>query len=100
MTKQRLDSTHIFSNMRHFGRIGLFTTTIRKFLVNLKRHHKELFSALGKEVTDRYLGHKSAGVFSLVKPSESAKTLAIVADDLFTLTEGFKADQKAELSGI
>jgi hypothetical protein len=93
VTKQRLDSTHIFSNMRHFGRIGLFTTTIRKFLVNLKRHHKELFSALDKEVTDRYLGHKSAGVFSLVKPSESAKTLEIVADDLFTLTEGFKGHE-------
>ncbi len=90
VTKQRLDSTHIYSNMRHFGRIGLFTAAIRKFLVNLKRHHKDLFVALGKDVTDRYLGHKSASVFSLVKPSESAKTLEVVAGDLFTLIEGFK----------
>ncbi len=35
---QRYDSKHIYSNMRHLGRIGLFVATIRKFLVNLKRH--------------------------------------------------------------
>jgi hypothetical protein len=99
ITKQRLDSTHIFSNMRHFGRIGLFTATIRKFLVNLKRHHKDLFAALSVEVTERYLGHKSASVFSLVKPSESAKTLEIVADDLFTLTEGFKGHEAVVAMG-
>jgi len=97
VTKQRLDSTHIFSNMRHFGRISLFTTTIRKFLVNLKRQHKDLFTALGTELTDRYLGQKSASVFSLVKPTESAKTLGMVADNLFTLTEGFK-DNEAVVS--
>jgi hypothetical protein len=89
-TKQRLDSTHLFSNMRHLGRIGVFTRTIKKFLVNLKRQHKELFTALGKELTDRYLGHKGASVFSMVKPSESAKTLEMVAGDLFALIEGLK----------
>jgi hypothetical protein len=92
VTKQRLDSTHIFSNMRHLGRVGLFANTIKKFLVNLKRHHKELFTALGNEVTDRYLGHKSASVFSMVKPSESAKTLEMLGGDLFALIEGFKAN--------
>lgn len=35
-SRQRLDSTHIFSNMRHLGRIGLFAAKIKKFLVNLK----------------------------------------------------------------
>jgi hypothetical protein len=76
--------------MRHLGRIGVFTRTIKKFLVNLKRQHKELFTALGKELTDRYLGHKGASVFSMVKPSESAKTLEMVAGDLFALIEGLK----------
>ena len=36
---QRIDSVHIFSNMCHLGRIGLFVATIKKFLVNLTRHH-------------------------------------------------------------
>ena len=60
VTKQRLDSTHIFSNMRHLGRIGLFAATIEKFLVNLKRHHKELFVSLGEEIINRY--HLQEGV--------------------------------------
>jgi len=35
--KQRLDSVHIFSNMRRLSRIGIFSRTIRKFLRNLKK---------------------------------------------------------------
>jgi hypothetical protein len=47
-SRQRLDSVHIFSNMAHLGRIRLFVKTIRKFLVNLKRHHAGLYQALGE----------------------------------------------------
>ncbi|MEA3350679.1 MAG: transposase [Chloroflexota bacterium] len=43
-TKQRIDSIHIRSNMRHLGRIGIFTRGIHKFLVNLKRQQNELFN--------------------------------------------------------
>ena len=43
---QRLDSVHIFSNMRHLGRIGIFTSTIKKFFTNLKRHHKAEYESL------------------------------------------------------
>jgi hypothetical protein len=93
VTKQRLDSTHIFSNMRHLGRIGLFSATIEKFLTNLKRHHKELFLSLGEAIRERYLPQKGASVFSMVKPSDSVKTLKMVADDLFFLTEQFTDDQ-------
>jgi hypothetical protein len=89
VTKQRLDSTHIFSNMRHLGRIGVFAATIEKFMTNLKRHQKELFVSLGKEIIERYLPQKGASVFSMVKPTEAAKTLELVANDLFFLTERF-----------
>ena len=66
------DSVHIFSNMAHLGRIRLFVRTIRKFLVNLKRHHADRYQALG-EVAIRY-EEKNDGQFA-VKPSESARTL-------------------------
>jgi hypothetical protein len=89
VTKQRLDSTHIFSNMRHLGRIGVFAATIEKFMTNLKRHQKELFVSLGEEIIERYLPQKGASVFSMVKPTEAAKTLELVANDLFFLTERF-----------
>lgn len=93
ITKQRFDSVHIFSNMRHLGRIGLFIKTIKKFLVNLKRHHKELYDALDQILADRYMTKKGESVFSMVKPSESAKTLAALADDVFTLVERFAGNE-------
>jgi hypothetical protein len=92
-SKQRCDSVHLFSNMRHLGRIGLFCRTIKKFLINLKRHHKDLFEALGQEFTDRYLSKQGEAVFSMVKPSESIRTLESLGADLFFLIERFKENE-------
>jgi len=89
-SKQRCDSVHLFSNMRHLGRIGLFRHTIKKFLINVKRHHKDLFEALDKGLRDRYVSKQGEAVFSLVKPSESIGTLEILGADLFFLIERFK----------
>jgi len=87
---QRIDSVHIKSNMRRLGRIGIFTLSINKFLVNLKRGHKELFDTVDKAIIDRYLPKESLKCFSMIKPSESAKTLASVSADLFDLVAQFK----------
>ena len=93
-THQRLDSVHIFSNMRRLGRIGLFVRVIKTFLVNLKRHHGELFADLSTERTEKYLKKTGESVFSMVKPSESERTLAALADDLFFLVQRF-GEEKA-----
>jgi len=97
-TRQRLDSVHIFSNMRHLGRIGLFVRVIKTFLVNLKRHHGELFAALEKEMTGKYLKKSGESVFSMVKPSESERTLAALGDDLFSFVERFR--EEAAVAGM
>ncbi len=93
VSKQRFDSVHIFSNMRHLGRIGLFVKTIKKFLVNLKRHHRDLYESLDKVLADRYMTKQGEAVFSMVKPSESTKTLATLADDVFTMVERFTGNE-------
>ncbi|HUU29202.1 MAG TPA: transposase [archaeon] len=90
-TKQRIDSVHIKSNMRHLGRIGIFVQGIHKFLVNLKRQQPELFETLEKDIVDKYLPQKSLECFSMVKPSEAEKTLASVSKDLFELVQRFSA---------
>jgi gas vesicle protein len=92
--EQRIDSVHIKSNMRRLGRIGIFAQTISKFLVNLKRHHRNLFDTIDEKLINRYGCKKALAAFSLVKPSESAKTLQQVSTDLFNLIEQFK-DQDA-----
>ena len=89
---QRIDSVHIRSNMRRLGRIGIFSRTVLKFLVNLKRQHRERFDALDQEIIDRYWGKKAMAAFSMVKPTESAKTLEKVSADLFDLIQRFKDD--------
>ena len=88
--KQRIDSVHIKSNMRRLGRIGIFSKSINKFLVNLKRGYKEQFETVDKAIIDKYLSEAALGCFSMVKPSESKKTLASVADDLYDLVAQFK----------
>jgi len=89
-SNQRIDSVHITSNMRRLGRIGIFTSSINKFLVNLKRNHKARFDTVDTGIIARYLSEKSLQCFSMVKPSESAKTLASASADLFNLVEQFK----------
>jgi hypothetical protein len=93
---QRIDSVHIKSNMRRLGRIGIFVSSISKFLVNLKRGHKALFDTIDKAIIDKYLSEKSLKCFAMVKPSESAKTLKSVSADLFDLIEQFKDHPKVE----
>ena len=93
-SKQRCDSVHLFSNMRHLGRIGLFRHTIKKFLINVKRHHKDLFEMLDKGLTDRYLSKQGEAVFSMVKPSESIQTLETLGADLFFLIEHLKSHEQ------
>jgi len=93
---QRIDSVHIKSNMRRLGRIGIFSSSISKFLVNLKRGHQELFDTIDEGVIDKYLSEKSLQCFSMVKPSESAKTLKSVSADLLNLVEQFKGNSEVK----
>jgi hypothetical protein len=93
-SKQRIDSVHIRSNMKRLGRIGIFSRSIHLFLVNLKRQRPEIFETIDKELADRYLTQKALGCFSLVKPSESGKTLEMVARDLFSLVRRFRDNRE------
>lgn len=92
--KQRLDSVHIKSNMRHLSRIGIFARSIHRFLVNLQRQYKDCLAEVAEETTARYLSGKAPGCFSMVRPSESAATLEQVSRDLFNLVQLFSADQQ------
>ena len=39
---QRLDSTHVFSDMATFGRTKLMASTLTRFLTQLKKHHAKI----------------------------------------------------------
>ena len=96
MTRQRIDSAHIKSNMRRLGRIGILVRCLHKFLVNLKRQYKELFETLPQEWVEKYLSEKAASCFSLVKPSETERTLASVSQDLFRVVRHFTDNRQVQ----
>ena len=54
ITKQRLDSTHVFSDMATFGRTRLMGVTIKRFLTQVKRHGRAGYDALPEELLERY----------------------------------------------
>ena len=92
-SKQRLDSTYIRSNMRILGRVGIFSSAIRKFLNKLRRSHAKLYADLPvSRFKDRYLTKDSESLFSQVKPSEASVKLHDLANDLLYLIELYRSN--------
>ena len=72
--QQRLDSTHVFSDMASFGRTRMMAVCNKRFLTQVLRHHADTFAALPEVLRQRYA------------PSQ-AKLLA---------TKGLSADQRSK----
>lgn len=51
---QRLDSTHVFSNMAVFGRTRLMGVAVKRFLTQVRRHDTPVYEALPEEMRKRY----------------------------------------------
>ena len=94
ITRQRLDSTHVFSNMATFGRTRLLGVTVKRFLTQVKRHDPAAHDALPEPLRTRYA--PSVGkLFSGKKqsPEQKAKTLLQVAEDVRDLIGRFADDK-------
>jgi len=88
--KQRLDSTHVFSDMASFGRTRLMGVAIKRFLTQLTRHDSKAYELLDEQLRKRY----TAGVNQLFadtkKDSESRRLLRQeVAEDMYLLVRRF-----------
>lgn len=87
VSRQRLDSTHIYSDMATFGKTKLMGVTIKRFLTQLKRHHRDLYAALDQDFLARY-APSQAKLFGDFTGSRSALRQA-VAEDLLMLVSRF-----------
>ena len=90
ISRQRLDSTHIFSDMASFGRTKLMGVTIKRFLAQLKRHSRDAYDALPPSLRDRY-APSQATMFGDFK-GERNKLRQMVAEDLLFMVNRFAAD--------
>src|SRR5450432_421809 len=88
--KQRLDSTHVFSNMASFGRTRLLAVTIKRFLTQVKRHHLADFEALPLELRQRYAPSQAQLLAKDSKDADGrAKSRQQVAEDMRDLINRF-----------
>ncbi len=92
--KQRLDSTHIRSNMALLTRLGLFTHTITAFLKKLRKQHPCLFEALPKGIHERYVDRE--GYFADSPSSEGRRRLSQCAADVWRLVDRFRGHRSVK----
>jgi len=93
VSQQRLDSTHVFSNMATFGRTRLMGVTIKRFLTQLKRHDAAAYVGLPAELMARYAPSEHGLFGEKTKDAESrARLRQQVAEDMYLLVERFADD--------
>jgi hypothetical protein len=91
VSRQRLDSTHIFSHMATFGRTKLMAVAIKRFLTQLQRHDHAAFAALPDDLRQRY-APAQARLFADAKDADTrARCRQQAAEDLHFVITRFAA---------
>jgi hypothetical protein len=86
-SKQRLDSTHILSNMARLSRLGLFVRVIENFLFKLKKLDSQAYESLPKRFTERYARRR--GYFADARSQKTKHRLGEAANDMYYLIDRF-----------
>jgi Transposase DDE domain len=92
VSRQRLDSTHIFSHMATFGRTRLMAVAIKRFLTQVKRHDPQVYAALPEPFRLRYEPAQSQLLGDATDEEARQRSRQQVAEDLLWVIERF-ADQ-------
>ena len=89
--KQRVDSTHIMSNIAVLTRLGLFCETIRVFLLAVSREHPGLGEGIGDGLAQRYLKETAeASRYEDTRSEEGRRRLSLCARDVYRLVDRFR----------
>lgn len=93
--QQRLDSTHVFSDMAELGRTRLLGVALKRFLTQVQRHDPAAYAALDPALRERY-APSDRRLFGDTAPDRAARRWLRqqVAEDLYQLLRHF-ADQPA-----
>ena len=95
--RQRLDSTHIRSNMATLTRLGLFCETMRVFLEALKDSDPARYASVPPGLAGRYLREDgTAGRYADARSSEGRRRLAVCARDVWRLADRFRGSDSVE----
>lgn len=92
-SQQRVDSTHIFSDMASLSRTRMMGVTVKRFLTQLIRHDNDAYETLDPSLRDRY-APSNGKLFADHRKDEEKRKLARqqVAEDMYTLIQRFASD--------
>lgn len=91
ISRQRLDSTHVQSDMATFGRTRLMAVTIKRFLTQLKRHAAGAYEALPAALLARYAPAESQ-LFGHYR-GDRRQMRQTLAEDLLALVSRFAGQE-------
>ncbi len=81
--KQRLDSTHVLSDMAVLGRSRMMGVALKRFFNQLRQHTPDQFDRIPEEIRKRYCKQSDSGIFSDANTTEKRRlALQQVAEDL------------------
>lgn len=85
--KQRLDSTHLVSNIAMRNRLGLFVDVIRKFLRAVQASDEKAYGGVAERLRARYALEER---YEDVRKSEGTRRLGVAARDVCRLENQFE----------
>ncbi len=88
--KQRLDSTHILSDMANMGRARMIGVALKRFFAKVEKHDAALLAPFPEDLVARYRKPSDSQIFGDLHKTE-ARQLALqqAAEDLATVLEAF-----------
>jgi len=92
VNRQRLDSTHILSNVARLSRLRLMCETIRVFLNALRKADRGLYAQISAGILKR---HGEESRYADARREDGPRRLGVVARDVYRLVEKFKGQQGA-----
>lgn len=91
VSRQRLDSTHVISNIAVLTRLGLFCETMRVFLSKLEAEHPRLYGRVPEGLRGRYVKQDSSATgYQDARSTEGRRRLSVCARDVYRLCERFQ----------
>lgn len=89
--KQRLDSTHVLSDMAMLGRAQLLGVALRRFFKQLENYNDQLLLTLDAQLLGRYRKQSDSRIFGDLRTGEERQAaLQQGAEDLYKVLLGFK----------
>jgi hypothetical protein len=87
--KQRLDSTHVLSDMSNIGRARMIGLALKRFFAKVEKHNASLLERFPEELLQRYQKRSDSQVFGDLGTTEKRHTaLQQAAEDLYAVLTG------------